>query len=293
MAGGVLQGIFAGLVFVTVALAAFAIGALVSSEDLKVAIRTPSFSGLLALNVVVIPLLGLLISWMVPLDSSIETGLLLCSVCAGGPLSLKVCQLCDADLPWTLSLTVTLLLLNVVTVPLWSPFLLGRTLTLSGGDLIGTLLAAIVIPVLIGVWAKRRTLLISTWSDRAIRVSNLTLVLAVLIGVVSTARDLVSLLSTWGLVAAMAVVVVSALLGWSLPQPARRRRANSLVTLNRATSVALLVVGRVYLDDAEVLAAVVLFGVVQTSIAVVLSLLWATVDCRLALPPGSENLQTD
>lgn len=291
MAGGVLQGVFAGLVFVTVALAAFAIGALVSPGDLRNALRTLSFGGLLGLNVVMIPLLGFLITSIVPLDSGIEIGLLLCSICAGGPLSLKVCQLCDADLPWTLSLTVTLLLLNVVTVPFWSRFLLGRTVTVRGGDVLGTLLLAIVVPVLIGVWARRRTRRVSTWSDRAIAVSNVTLVLAVFIGVVTTARDLVSLLSTWALVAALAVVVVSGLLGWSLPQPVRRRRANSLVTLNRATSVALLVVGRVYLDDAEVLATVVLFGVIQTSIAVALSLRWAAVDRRPALRPGSQGLR--
>lgn len=291
MAGGVLQGVFAGLVFVTVALAAFAIGALVSPGDLRNALRTLSFGGLLGLNVVMIPLLGFLITSIVPLDSGIEIGLLLCSICAGGPLSLKVCQLCDADLPWTLSLTVTLLLLNVVTVPFWSRFLLGRTVTVSGGDLLGTLLLAIVVPVLIGVWARRRTRRVSTWSDRAIAVSNVTLVLAVFIGVVTTARDLVSLLSTWALVAALAVVVVSGLLGWSLPQPVRRRRANSLVTLNRATSVALLVVGRAYLDEAAVLATVVLFGVIQTSIAVALSLRWAAVDRRPALRPGSQGLR--
>lgn len=291
MAGGVLQGVFAGLVFVTVALAAFAIGALVSPGDLRNALRTLSFGGLLGLNVVMIPLLGFLITSIVPLDSGIEIGLLLCSICAGGPLSLKVCQLCDADLPWTLSLTVTLLLLNVVTVPFWSRFLLGRTVTVRGGDVLGTLLLAIVVPVLIGVWARRRTRRVSTWSDRAIAVSNVTLVLAVFIGVVTTARDLVSLLSTWALVAALAVVVVSGLLGWSLPQPVRRRRANSLVTLNRATSVALLVVGRAYLDEAAVLATVVLFGVIQTSIAVALSLRWAAVDRRPALRPGSQGLR--
>jgi hypothetical protein len=59
VAGGILEGVFAGLVFITVALAAFAIGALIRSDDLKAAIRTLPFLALVTGNVVVVPLLGI------------------------------------------------------------------------------------------------------------------------------------------------------------------------------------------------------------------------------------------
>jgi hypothetical protein len=45
------------------------------------------------------------------------------------------------------------------------------------------------------------------------------------------------------------------------------RRVAVLVTVNRATSVALLVVARWYADDPDVLAAVVAFGILQTVVA--------------------------
>jgi BASS family bile acid:Na+ symporter len=283
VAGGILEGVFAGLVFITVALAAFAIGALIRSDDLRAAIRTLPFLALVTGNVVVVSLLGYLVSTVAPLDPGIETGLVLCAICAGGPLSLKMSQLCNADLAWTLSLTVTLLILNVATVPLWSMVLLGRSLTLGAGDLLVVLPLAILAPLSIGLWARRRTSRISVWSHHATRVSNITLVLAVVLGVLANVRDLMATLSVSGLVAAVTIVFLSGLIGWLLPHAADRRHASSLVTLNRATSVALLVVGRAYVDNAEVLAAVVVFGVIQTLIAAALSLSWRTADRRLAL----------
>ena len=81
-------------------------------------------------------------------------------------------------------------------------------------------------------------------------------------------------LSAWGVLAALWIVFVSGLFGWLVPKAPNRRRSGALVTLNRATSVALLVVGRAYVDDAEVFTAVVLFGVIQTTVAVGISFYW-------------------
>jgi predicted Na+-dependent transporter len=275
MTGGLLQSAFAVLVFVTVVLVAFAIGALVSFRDLKTAMKRPQFFGLLAVNVFIVPLLGLLAAQIAPLDPGIEAGLILCAICAGGPLGLKVSQLCNADLPWTLSLVVTLLLFNVASLPLWSMVLLDRVLTLNAGDLFGVLVVAILAPLLLGIGVKRRVSGTSpSWSDGATRVSNVTLVLAVAAGVAANAQDLINALSAGGILAAMTIVLISGLLGWLVPRAPDRRRASALVTLNRATSVALLVVGRAYVDNAEVFTAVVLFGVIQTVVAVALSLYW-------------------
>lgn len=292
MTGGLLPSIFAALVFITVALVAFAIGVLVSTRDLKTAIRQPQFLGLLALNVLILPVVGLLVARMVPLDPGIEAGLLLCAICAGGPLGLKVSQLCEADLPWTLSLIVILLLLNVASLPLWSALLLDRSLTLNAGDLLGVLVMAILVPLLVGVWVKRHiTGVSSSLSNQATRVSNVTLVLAVATGVAANARDLIDALSTWGILAALIIVFVSGLLGWLVPKSLDRRRASALVTLNRATSVALLVVGRAYMDNADVFTAVVLFGVVQTVVAVALSSYWRFARRGLALTSAADRLK--
>lgn len=284
MPEALLQNLFGALVFVTVALVAFAIGALTSISELRAMASRREFGLMVAINVFLVPLIGFLIVWPLPLAPEVEAGLLLCVICAGGPLTLKVSQMCDADLPCALSLTVVLLVLNVVTLPVWSAILLGRSLTLTPGDLIGVLVLAIVVPVALGLLFRRSAPESSrAWADRVDAISNVTLLLALAIGFVANAQDLVAPLASWASLAVVVIVGVSGVIGWVLPGPVERRRASTFLTLNRATSVALLVVGRAYLDNAEVFVAVVFYGLIQTAVAVGLSLYWRPAGRRWSL----------
>jgi len=63
-------------------------------------------------------------------------------------------------------------------------------------------------------------------------------------------------------------------IGVALPSPTEVRRASTLVTLNRATSVALLVVAQSFPDRGEVLTTAIVFGLVQTIFALGVALAW-------------------
>jgi BASS family bile acid:Na+ symporter len=203
---------------------------------------------------------------------------LLCSICAAGPIALKASQIARADLTWSLALTVVLLVLNAVSLPLWSSMMIGETVALRFSDLVAVLVAAIVLPVAIGsVVGGMAPTGADWWSSWSTRVSNVTFVLAVGVGFAAKIGEILTSLSVWLLLAALVIVSLGGVVGWLVVTDGARRRAGSLTTLNRATSVALLVVARTFAGEGEMFTAIVVFGLVQTVVALALSLYWGRV----------------
>lgn len=267
-----LSSLFAFLIFVTVVVTAFSIGLVVRLDMVRSAVRRPRFWILVALNVVAIPMVGYLIAdALVP---ELATGVMICAFCAGGPLALKASQISGSDLTWSLTLTVTLLVANVVALPVWSSLLLDRSVTVRPGDLVGVLVTAILIPVLVGGWSGRRLSNVDKWFRVTGQASNVGLLLAVVVGLIGSFEGLLAAARSWLLFAVFLTIAASGLIGWLVRDEPGRRRAGMFTTLNRATSVALLVIGRVYVDDPSVFTAAVLYALVQTVIALCLAVYW-------------------
>ena len=277
-----LSGVFALLIFVTVALTALSIGLVTTVDLLRSALGQRRVVTLVLLNCAVVPLAGYLISGAVPLSPGARTGIVICAICAGGPLALKATQIAKGDLTWSLSMTVVLLVLNVVTLPLWSALLIDGSVALRPADLVGVLGAAILIPVGLGMAIRPRISGVDRWFKLLTLASNVLLVLAIAVGLVASSEGLIAGLSSWLAPVVLAVLLVAGGAGWAIRDQRDRKRASTISTLNRATSVALLIVGRVFPDQIEIFTAVVLFGLVQTVIAVGLALYWGVAASRPA-----------
>jgi BASS family bile acid:Na+ symporter len=271
---GVLAGLFPILIFVTVAITALAVGLVTTPRSLWGTVRDKRLLLVLAVNVLLIPAIGYLIATGLPLTAGSETGVILCVICAGGPLALKATQIARGDMTWSLSLTAILMTLNMVFLPAWTFLLLDQFLSLRPGDLIGVLALAILVPVFIGSWlGVSRPRASAGWAARASSISNVTLAIAVAAGLASNARSLFSSVMVLVGLAVLVVMAFSFMLGSTLPDQ-RRRQAVVLTTVNRATSVALLVVDRAFPDEPEVLTAAIAYGFMQTVIALFLAVSW-------------------
>lgn len=277
---GTLNDLFGLLIFVTVALTALSIGLVTSRELLGSALRHRRVVVVVGLNCVFVPLAAYLLVTALPLTRGSGTGVLVCAICAGGPLALKATQIARGDISWSLSLTVMLLVLNVLTLPLWTWLLVDKSMTLHFGDLVRVLGVAIVIPVAAGMAIRSRVADVDRWFKLLTLLSNVGLGLAVAVGLAANAGDLVRSFSLWQFLAVLAVIAVSAAGAWLVRDDLGRRQASTFSTLNRATSVALLIVGRAFSDQPEVFTAAVLFALTQTVIALGLALYWGVVTSR-------------
>jgi bile acid:Na+ symporter, BASS family len=279
-----LNVLFALLIFVTVALTALSIGMVTSVDLVKSALRRRQVATVVLINCVFVPLMGYLLAKALPVSPNAGTGVLICAICAGGPLGLKATQIARGDITWSLSLTVMLLILNVLTLPLWSALLIDGPVTLRFGDLLGVLGAAILVPVVIGMAARLRVSDADRWFRTLTLASNVCMVLGIAVGVIANAGGLVDSLSSSLLLGVLAVVVIAGVAAWIIGDETGRRQASTLGTLNRATSVALLIVGRAFPDQVEIFTAAVIFGLVQTVIAIGLALFWGAASSRSTAP---------
>lgn len=266
---------FTGLLAFTVFLTALSIGLETSSRALKAAIRRPTLVLVILANLILVPGAGLAVVGLVPLSPDSEIGVLLCTMCAAGPFALKATQLARGDLAWALSLTVLLLVLNVLSLPLWTGLVFDQSVSVRPGDLFGAMVVLILLPTAIGAFLrKKRASQSEAWARPATTVSNLTLVAAIVVGVVGNMSQLADALTSRVLIVAVLILVAAGVIGLALPSPAEVRRASTLVTLNRATSVALLVVAQSFPERGEVLTAAIVFGLVQTIFALGVALTW-------------------
>ena len=68
-------------------------------------------------QMVVLPLIGALIVWWLPLPPAIAVGLLVLAICPGGPSSNLITYLAKGDVALSVSLTALTSLFSVVTIP--------------------------------------------------------------------------------------------------------------------------------------------------------------------------------
>lgn len=228
---------------------------------------------LAAVELVILPLLVWSLVHAFEIPGGYATGLVLVGVASAGPLGLKASQLARVDAATAFALIVVLELANIAAIPVWAAILLPPGTSLDVGRMLVTLLVLVVLPMMVGLLAKRRLLAFSgQLPARLAAVATAATVVAVGAVVAREANVVWDALAQR--VPAVAVVaVVSALaLGWLAGGPARETRwAASLVTGIRANAVALAIAATSFPDSAEVRAGVVVFSLVSITLPLVVA----------------------
>ncbi len=272
-----LDGLFNLLVVLTVVVTAVSLGLGASSRTIWEAMRRRSFVLVVVLNVVAMPVIAFGFMQLVPIPPEQAMAVVLCATCAGGPMAMKASQIARADLSWAFSLTIVLLVLNLVTLPLWSTLLMTEHFAVQAGTLFMVLILPIVVPVAIGVLIGSRLADPSRWVERTALVSTIGLVAVVAVGIFNYFAALTTLRFSALGASALGVIVTGGIIGWLIGDRPDQKRATSLVTLNRATSVALLAIAQTQPDNYLLISGAIVFGLVQTTLALGVAIYWRSV----------------
>ncbi len=284
-----LTGLFNLLIVVTVVLTALSLGLGSTMRAIQTAMRSRGVIAAVVVNVVAMPLIAYVVARFMPLQPQEEQAIILCAACAGGPLALKASQISRADLSWAFSLIVILILLNLVTLPLWSTALTSESLAVKAGPLFVVLVLPILLPVLAGVLIGSRLADPAPWIRWTALISNIGLVAAIVVGIVNYADTLAGLVFTWLIATALGVIVIGAVIGYLIGDQPERKQATSLVTLNRATSVALLAIGQRFPDNEVLVSGAIVFGLVQSVVVLGLATYWNRSRSPSRLMAGTET----
>ena len=196
----------------------------------------------LALNFVAVPLLAWGIQAVLNLDQDLYSGLVLVATAAGAPFLPKLAQMAKGDVALSVGLMTMLRVLTVVYMPVELPLFLADV-EVSAWDIASSLITMMLLPLAIGlVWKARWPGTADTLQPHMSQASTFAILFLVVGGVILSWTDIVDLVGTGGLLAAIVFLLVSLGLGYASggSDPAIRS-VLGLGTAQRNLSAALVV----------------------------------------------------
>jgi bile acid:Na+ symporter, BASS family len=244
--------------------------------DLVAVLRRGSLLALvLAANLVVVPLLGWGVAWLFGLSTAATIALILVASSPGAPFGAKVAMIQRGDVLTGSTLQVLLAAVGSVSFPLTANVLIGWAgvggdLALPVGDLVRSVAILQLVPFAVGLALRHWSSDTATgWGGSAQRVSSLSFVAVLVLGLGSSWEQIVSLLGSRTLLAAGVFTVLAAVAGGLLASgsPVRRTTMGGIAPLRNA-GPAFAAVAIAFGSDPEILAA--LSGILLVGLVVCL-----------------------
>jgi len=206
----------------------------------------------LVANFVLVPLVAYLITLVLPLDQSVEIGLILLSTAAGAPFLPKLVQVAKGNIAFSVGLMVLLMVVTIIYLPLVLPLLLGDV-EVNPWDIARSLIIMMLIPLAIGLFIKAR------YEEPAAKMqptfamaANIGIILLAVLGLVLNFDSMIALVGSWGILAAIIFVIITLLIGYLLGgSDLQIKSVMGLGSAQRNIAAALVVAGQNF--DADVI----------------------------------------
>jgi len=215
----------------------------------------------LVANFVVVPIAAYLITVVLPLDESIEVGLILISMAAGAPFLPKLVQVAKGNTAFSVGLMVLLMVVTIVFLPIVLPLVL-QGVEVNPLDIAQSLVVMMLIPLAIGLFVKAR------YGDAAEKIrptfamaANIGILVLIVLGVVLNFEAMIDLVGSLGILAALIFLVVSVGTGYLLGGSERNiKSVMALGTGQRNISAAIVVAAQNF--DSDVLTYILVFAMI-------------------------------
>jgi bile acid:Na+ symporter, BASS family len=217
-------------------------------------------------NFVLAPLVAIGLTRFLGLDEPLGIGLLLVGVAGGAPFLLKLADLAKANMAFAVGLMVVLMVITVGYMPIVLPLLLAGV-SVNPANIARSLILLMLIPLAIGLvlraWhapaAARVTAFVAP-------VSSISMMFVVVLTTAGHFGSMLSILGSFGIVAAVILIAICFGIGWTLGGPSRDTRAVlSLGTAQRNSAAALVVAGQNF-SDAKVVVMITVVMIVSFAV---------------------------
>src|SRR5436190_9656228 len=226
-------------------------------------------------NFVLCPLVAIALASVLRPDEPLRVGVLLCGLAAGAPFILKLADLAKGNMPFAVGLMVVLMVITVGYMPLILPMLLAGV-SVDPLKIARSLVLLMLLPLAIGLAV--RAWYASVAARLAPVIGNLSSVSMILVVTLTTAahiKSVLSVLGTFGILAAVVFTAVCVGVGWTLGGPtADTRGVLALGTAQRNTAAALVVAGQNF-DDPKVIVMITVVMIVAFAMLVPISRFFA------------------
>ena len=193
-------------------------------------------------NFVLVPLLAYAITKVIPLDQSLQIGVILLGTAAGAPFIPKLVQGAKGDVAYAVGLMFLIMVVTIFYLPFILPLLLPGV-EVNPWDIAKSLIVTMLIPLVIGMLIKSHSPDVADhWAPVMNKISSLSVLILLVVGLGLNLSNILSFIGTLG-IGAMVLLILGALaigmlFGGSDPGV---RSAMGLSTANRNGAAALLV----------------------------------------------------
>ncbi|MFY1111204.1 MAG: bile acid:sodium symporter family protein [Methanosarcinaceae archaeon] len=203
----------------------------------------------LAANFILVPLLALGILFIFPLSEGLSIGLFLVGAAAGAPFLPKLAQVAKGDTAFSVGLMVLLMVVTIIYVPIVLPLLI-TGVTINPWEIARSLILLMLIPLAIALFIRARYEEVANGllplMNQATSLSLLVLFVAFFVVYIS---DLLGVIGTTAVIAAVLFLLVSFIIGYFLGGAARPiRSVLGLGTAQRNLSAALAIAALNFTD---------------------------------------------
>ena len=177
--------ILAGSLFIIM----LGMGLSLTTDDFKRVIEHPKavLVGFIA-QIALLPILAFLLIQLLGVAPNIAIGVMILASCPGGPTSNLLSYLAKADVALSVTLTAINSLVSIISIPLIVNFSLTQFSTQSLaveapiGQIIGSLIVVILIPLSLGMLLKRYKASLAEKVDKPIRIASSLLLVLIIVG---------------------------------------------------------------------------------------------------------------
>jgi predicted Na+-dependent transporter len=196
-------------------------------------------------NFVLVLVVAYLITLLLPLDESLEIGLILLATAAGVPFLPKLAEVAKGNVAFSVGLMVLLMVVTIIYLPIVLPLLL-QEVTVNPMDIAQSLIVMKLLPLGIGLFVNAR------YEEVAIKVqptfgqaSNIAILVLTVLGLVLNFKSMIGLVGSWGILAGVIFIVIAVVIGYFLGgSDSSIKSVMGLGTGQRNISAALVVAGQ-------------------------------------------------
>ena len=193
-------------------------------------------------NFVLVPLLALAIIKLIPLEESLQIGVILLGTAAGAPFIPRLVQGAKGNVAYGVGLMFLIMVVTIFYLPLVLPLLLPGV-EVNPWDIARSLIVTMLIPLVIGMLIKSHSPDVAEhWAPLMNKISSLSVLVILVVGVGMNLSNILGFIGTRGIGVIVLLILGSLLIGLLLGgRDPGIRSAMGLSTANRNLAAAMLV----------------------------------------------------
>lgn len=230
-----------GLLFVVTSMLAMSLS--LSAQQMTQPLKNARLVVLALLgNFVLVPLLAYAIIKLIPLEQSLQVGVILLGTAAGAPFIPKLVQGAKGNVAYAVGLMFLIMVVTIFYLPVVLPLLLPGV-EINPWEVAQSLIVTMLIPLVIGMLIKSHSPEVADhWAPAMQKLSSLSILVLLVVGLGLNISNILSFIGTLGIGAIVLLIVGALLIGMLLGgRDPGVRTAMGLSTANRNGAAALLV----------------------------------------------------